>query len=130
MGGFEMAELLFRDETYAIRGAVFEVHSEMGCGFLEAVYQECMEKELTRQGIPFEAQKNLPLLYKGETLKQVYKPDIICYGEIVIELKAAKTATPEHKAQVFNYLKASNHHLGLLINFGSHPKATIQRVVL
>ena len=130
MGGVEMADLLFRDETYAIRGAVFEVHCEMGCGFLEAVYQECMEKELTKQGIPFEAQKNLPLLYKGETLKQVYKPDLICYGEIVIELKAVKTIIPEHKAQVFNYLKASDLHLGLLVNFGSHPKATIERVVL
>ena len=125
-----MTELLLKEETYAIRGAVFEVHCEMGCGFLEAVYQECMEKELTRQGIPFEAQKDLPLLYKGDPLKQIYRPDLICYGEIIIELKAVRTTTPEHKAQIFNYLKAAKLHLGLLVNFGSHPKATIERVVL
>ena len=125
-----MTELLLKEESYAIRGAVFEVYREMGCGFLEAVYQECMEKELKKQGIPFEAQKDLSLMYKGEPLKQVYKPDLICYGEIVLELKGAKSITPRHRAQVINYLRAANIRLGLLINFGSYPKATIERLVL
>ena len=125
-----MDELLLKDETYAIRGVVFEVHGEMGSGFLEAVYQECMEKELTKQGIPFEAQKDLSLLYKGQTLEQAYKPDLICYGKIILELKAVKTITPKHHAQVINYLKDTNLNLGLLINFGTYPKATIQRLVL
>ena len=125
-----MVDLLFGDETFAIRGAVFEVHCEMGSGFLEAVYQECMENELTRQGIPFEAEKKLSLLYKGEALEQVYKPDLICYGEILVELKSVKALRPEHYAQVMNYLKATNLRLGLLVNFGSHPKATIDRIIL
>jgi GxxExxY protein len=125
-----MGELLLKDESYAIRGVVFEVHGEMGSGFLEAVYQECMEKELAKQGIPFEAQKDLSLLYKGQPLEQVYKPDLICYGKIILELKAVKTVTQKHRAQVINYLKATNLNLGLLINFGTYPKATIQRLVL
>jgi GxxExxY protein len=125
-----MGKLILEDETYAIRGVVFEVHGEMGSGFLEAVYQECMERELMKQGIPFEAQKDLSLVYKGESLKQVYKPDLFCYGEIVVELKAVKKTTPQHHAQVINYLKAANLHLGLLVNFGAYPKATIKRLVL
>ena len=125
-----MDDLLLKDETYAIRGAVFEVHREMGPGFLEAVYQECMEKELTKQGIPFEAQKDLSLQYKGQPLEQTYKPDLICYGKIILELKSIKTITQKHRAQVINYLKATNIRVGLLINFGSHHKATIQRLVL
>jgi GxxExxY protein len=111
-------------------GAVFEVHGEMGYGFLEAVYQECLEKELVKQGIPFEAQKDLSLQYKGQPLEQVYKPDLICYDKIILELKAVKTVTSQHRAQVINYLKATNMRVGLLINFGSHHKATIQRLIL
>jgi GxxExxY protein len=122
--------LFFEEETYAIRGAVFEVYKEMGCGFLEAVYQECLEKELTQRGIPFVAQQELQLAYKGENLRQTYKPDLICYGQIIVELKAAKEIAPEHKAQVINYLKATNMKLGLLINFGSHPKVQIERLAL
>jgi GxxExxY protein len=102
----------------------------MGCGFLEAVYQECMERELAKQGIHFEAQKELSLLYKGEPLKQTYKPDLVCYGKIIVELKAVKTVAPEHQAQLLNYLKATVIHVGLLVNFGSYPQATIERLVL
>lgn len=122
--------LLFEQETYAIRGAVFEVYREMGCGFLEAVYQECLEKELTRRGIPFVAQQELKLSYKSETLKQIYKPDLICFGSIIVELKALSATTGEHKAQVLNYLKATGMRLGLLVNFGCHPKATVERIIL
>ena len=122
--------LIFEEETYAIRGAAFEVYKEMGCGFLEAVYQECLEKELVRRVIPFVAQEALELIYKGEPLKQTYKPDLICYGKIIVELKAVKEIAPEHKAQVINYLKVTHLKLGLLINFGSHPKVQIERFVL
>jgi len=122
--------LLYEKETYAIRGAVFEVYREMGCGFLEAVYQECLEKELTQLGIPFSAQQPLPLSYKGAALKQVYKPDLVCYEKIIVELKAVSTLTGEHKAQVLNYLKATGLNVGLLVNFGSHPKAVVERIVL
>ena len=122
--------LLFEKKSYAIRGAVFEVYREMGCGFLEAVYQECLEKELKRQGIPFQAQQEIQLAYKGEALKQTYKPDLICHGQIVVELKAVSEIAPAHKAQLINYLKAINLKLGLLINFGSHPKVEIERFAL
>jgi GxxExxY protein len=123
-------KLMFEAETFAIRGAVFEVYKEMGSGFLEAVYQECLEKELAQRGIPFVAQPELRLTYKSEILQQTYKPDFICYEEIILELKAVKDIAPEHKAQILNYLKASNLKLGLLINFGSHPKAQVERFVL
>ena len=125
-----MGKLILEDESFAIRGAVFEVYREMGCGFLEAVYQECMEKELAKQGIPFEAQKELQLRYKGEPLKQVYKPDLICHGKIIVELKAVKEIAPEHRAQLINYLKATGIKVGFLVNFGAYPKATIERLVL
>jgi len=122
--------LLFEEETYAVRGAVFEVYKEMGCGFLESVYQACLEKELRTRGIPFVAQQELQLTYKGELLQLTYKPDLICYGQIIVELKAVSEIAPEHKAQLINYLKATNLKLGLLINFGSYPKIQITRFAL
>jgi GxxExxY protein len=123
-------DLIFEKETYAIRGAVFEVYEEMGCGFLEAVYQECLEKELRKQSIPFVAQPEIQLVYKGEPLQQTYKPDLICHDQIILELKAVKEIAAEHKTQVINYLKAINLKLGLLIYFGCHPKVQIKRFVL
>ena len=122
--------ILFKDECYQIQGAVFEVYREMGCGFLESVYQECLESELYKQVIHFVAHPELKLNYKGDTLRQTYIPDLICYQSIIIELKALTAATGEHQAQVLNYLKATGMRLGLLINFGSYPKATVQRIVL
>ena len=121
-------ELLFKDECYAIQGAIFEVYREMGCGFLEAVYQECLEKEFRSRELPFEAQKELVLSYKGEHLSQTYKPDFICYGKIIVELKSVKEIAPEHKAQLLNYLKATGLQLGLLVNFGAYPKVEIIRI--
>jgi GxxExxY protein len=123
-------ELLFRDECYSIQGAVFEVYREMGCGFLEAVYQECLEKELGRRGIPFVAQQQLTLCYKGETLTQSYRPDLICYEKIIVELKALRELTGEHRSQVLNYLKSTGLRLGILVNFGNFQKATVERIVL
>ena len=122
--------LKFEKETYAIRGAVYDVYREIGSGFLEAVYQECLEIELTAQGIPFMAQKELQIFYKGERLQHVYQQDLICYDKIIVELKALSVLTGEHTAQVLNYLKATDMEVALLVNFGSHPKATIQRLVL
>ena len=107
---------------------VFEVYHEMGCGFLEPVYQECLEKEFIKQAIPFRAQVDLVLKYKDEPLKQTYRPDFICYDRIIIELKAVKDIASEHKAQLMNYLKATGLELGLLVNFGSYPKAEIIRI--
>ncbi len=122
-------KLLFKEEVYVIQGAVFEVYREMGCGFLEPVYQECLEKELRLRGIPFVVQPETKLSYKGEVLERTYKPDLICYGRIILELKAVKAVAPEHQAQMLNYLKATGLRLGLIINFGHHPKAEIERFV-
>ena len=119
----------FKEESYAIRGAVFEVYREMGCGFLEAVYQECLEKELRLQRIPFIAQPKLQLVYKNAILEKTYKPDLICYDKIIVELKAVHELGNEHRAQLHNYLKATGLKLGFLVNFGHYPKATIERIV-
>ncbi len=121
-------KILFKDECYAIQGAIFEVYREMGCGFLESVYQECLEKEFRSRELSFEAQKELFLSYKGERLDQIYKPDFICYSKIIVELKAVKGIAPEHKAQLLNYLKATGLELGLLVNFGAYPKVEIIRI--
>jgi GxxExxY protein len=126
MGG----EVWHREECYQIQGAVFDVYREMGCGFLEAVYQECLEKELSKRGVPFVVHQELKLFYKGEMLQQTYIPDFICHESIIVELKALSVTTGTHKAQVLNYLKATGMRLGLLVNFGCYPKATVERIVL
>lgn len=123
-------KILYKDECYAIQGAIFEVYREMGCGFLEAVYQECLEIELKGKAIPFISQKELLLTYKGEQLEQRYKPDLICYDKIIVELKAVSELGNDHKAQLINYLKATGHKLGLLVNFGHYPKVQIERMIL
>ncbi len=123
-------KVLYKNECYAIQGAVFEVYREMGCGFLEAVYQECLEKEFALRNVPFVSQEELRLFYKDKLLQQTYNPDFICYEKIIVEIKAVKEIAPEHKAQVFNYLKATNMKLGLLVNFGHYPKATVERIIL
>jgi len=122
-------EILFKEESYRIIGACFEVYKEKGCGFLEAVYQECLAIEFAEQGIPFVEQPKLQLSYKGRELKQAYQPDFICFGEIIIELKAVKTLADEHRAQTINYLKATGKQLGILVNFGHHPKIQSERFV-
>ena len=115
----------FKQECYAIQGTVFEVYRTLGCGFLEAVYQEAMELELNARQIPFVAQQELCLNYKGVLLHQTYKPDLICFGKIIIELKAVSVLAPEHEAQLLNYLNAAKLPLGLLVNFGHYPTVQI-----
>jgi len=123
-------ELYFKDQTYSIRGAIFEVYHEMGHGFLESVYQECLEKEFKLKKIPYISQPELKLTYKKELLNQTYRPDFICFDHIIVEIKAVKEIANEHKAQIINYLKVTGIKLGLLVNFGSYPKAQIERFVL
>jgi GxxExxY protein len=125
-----MSEILYRDESYRIMGACFEVYKEKGGGFLEAVHQECLEMELSDQGIPFVAQGKLALTYKGHPLRQTYEPDFICFSKIVVEIRAVSGLTDEHRAQVHNYLRATKHRLGLLINFGHYPKLESERIVI
>jgi GxxExxY protein len=120
---------LFRDESYAIQGAVFDVYREMGSGFLESVYQECLALEFCRRKISFTAQQDLPLVYKGERLQQIYRPDFICFDKIILEIEAAKALVPEHRAQLLYYLKATGFKLGLLVNFRHYPKVQVERLV-
>ena len=129
MTGHKM-ELVYRDEVYQIVGACFEVYNEKGCGFVEAVYQECFEIELALRNIPFQAQPELQLEYKKRVLSQKYRPDVVCYGKIIVELKAVSELVDEHRAQVLNYLNATGHRVGLLVNFGHHPKLEWERFVL
>jgi GxxExxY protein len=124
-----MSDILFKSESYAIQGAIFDVYREIGCGFLEPVYQECLERELTFKKIPFVAQKELRLYYRGEMINKTYQADFLCYDKIIVEIKAVSEIIGAHNAQVLNYLKLSKLKLGLLVNFGHYPGATVDRIV-
>ena len=104
-------------ETYNIIGAAIEVHRQLGPGFVEFVYADALEIELKLRGIPFQREVRIPVEYKGSTLKHVYVADFICYDHVIVELKAAEKILPVHEAQIINYLKATNYHCGLLLNF-------------
>ena len=122
-------DLLYEAQSYQILGACFEVYREKGCGFLELVYQECLQIELPLRGVPFIAQKPLALEYKGCPLQARYEPDFDCHEKIILELKAVTELADEHRAQVQNYLKATQLKLGLLVNFGHYPKVQCERIV-
>lgn len=114
-----MVELLLKEEVYAVVGAAMEVHTQLGPGFLEAVYQEAFEMELLDRRIPFERQKELYIHYKQRPLAKKYVADLICSGAVIVELKAQDCLTGRDEAQILNYLKATGMKVGLLINFGS-----------
>jgi len=122
-------EVLFKDESYRIIGACFEVYNELGNGFLEAVYQEVLRHEFQLQEIPFQEKPRVGLYFKGFKLAQTYEPDFLCYEEIIVELKAAKSLVDDHRAQVINYLKSTRKKLGLLVNLGHHPGLEHERLV-
>ena len=111
-------ELVYKEESFKIIGACMKVHSILGSGFLEAVYQEALEMEFTKNDIPFKRQVKLSLVYDGIKLKKYYIADFVCYDNIVIEIKAAISLHPKMLKQTKNYLKATNKRLGMLVNFG------------
>ena len=116
--------------TYKIIGAAMEVHNELGPGFLEPAYQEALELEFELQGLPFEREVELPILYKGRQLRTKYRADFVCYGQaVVVETKALSALTGKEEAQVINYLKAAKIRVGLLINFGE-KSLTYRRFVV
>ena len=121
------AELIFKQESYKIVGACYEVHNHMGSGFLEAVYQECLAAEFADQGIPFIEKPHLNLKYKTKPLKHAYQADFICFDQIILEIKSAKNLSDEHRAQVINYLKATGKPLALLVDFGQYSKLEYER---
>ena len=109
-----------KEQSYAINGAAMNVYNTLGHGFLEAVYQEVLELEFIKRGIPYEREKELKISYEGKELRQTYKADFVCYGDIIVELKAVVHLDDSHRSQVFNYLKATGFKLGLLYNFGHY----------
>lgn len=125
-----MKALVYANEAYQIQGALFDVYNTLGAGFLESVYQEALELELQHRNIPTTSQKELTITYKGQTLKQRYRADFVCYDKVVLELKAVQALLPEHSAQLFNYLRATGMKLGILVNFGSSSRIKIKRIVV
>lgn len=121
---------LMQQEGYDFMAAVFEVHNELGNGFLEEIYHESLELELTERRIPYISKPRLPVFYKSQMLQKYYEADLIVIGEIIVELKAVKALTNEHDAQLINYLKATRKRVGYLINFGAFPRLQWKRLVL
>ena len=119
-----------RKKAIKIIGAAFKVYNNLGHGFLETVYQEALEIEFGRQGIPFEREKELCVIYDGVQLKQTYKADFVCYGKIIVELKAVSELLDAHRSQVYNDLHATGYRLGLLLNFGCSDELEKERIVL
>jgi GxxExxY protein len=125
-----MSDFLYKEEAFALQGAIFEVYRTLGCGFLEAVYQKALEVEFTQRNIPFTSQKEIEVEYKGIKLEQSYRVDFICFEKIILELKAVQNLLPEHEAQLQNYLRATKMRVGLLVNFGHSPKVEIKRIAI
>ena len=121
-------KLIYEEETYAIRGAIFEVYRILGDGYLEEVYQNALEEELKLRNVPFAAKQKLHIMYKGRDCG-LYEPDLTCFDKIIVELKAVENLHPKHSAQLMNYLRATGHKLGLLVNFCAYPKVDIRRIV-
>ena len=125
-----MDNLTQRDpRTYAIIGAAMEVHSQLGCGFRESIYQDAFTLELKDREIPFIRELDFPVIYKGRRLNSHYRPDFICFEEVVVELKALSEISPAEESQLLNYLKVTGYHTGLILNFG-RPSLQQRRFVL
>jgi GxxExxY protein len=123
----EMVDLILKDEVYAVVGAAMEVQRVLGRGFLEGVYQDAMQLELNARGVPFEAEKPIDVEYKGQCLTHRYYADLVCFGQVIVELKALSRLSGNEEAQVLNYLKATDFKVGVLINFGRPGKLEWKR---
>lgn len=123
-----MSNLFYQDESYNIRGALFSVYNELGCGFLERVYQDALELEFRLRNINYEREKLIQVIYKGHPLGEPYRADFVCYGKIIVELKSVSKILDVHRAQIINYLKATKMKLGFLVNFGEE-NLKIERIV-
>jgi GxxExxY protein len=125
-----MPELILKDEVYQIVGAALEVYWQPGRGFLEPIYQEALEVELRRRQIPFRSQCRLTIHYKGEPLHKEYIADLICFDQIIAELKACERLTGNDEGQILNYMKATSKRVGLLFNLGSAVQLEWKRYVI
>jgi GxxExxY protein len=113
-----MVNLIYKEEVYQIIGAAMEVHKELGCRFLELVYQEALSLEFEERKIPFEQEKEINIYYKDLRLDKKYRADFLCFDKIIVEVKALSGLAPEHESQLLDYLKASEEKVGVLLNFG------------
>ena len=124
-----MKNIVYKEESYSIIGACMDVHSELGCGFLESVYQEALEITFNEYRIPFIKEAEININFKNKVLDKKYYADFICYNKIILELKAVSALTEIHEAQVFNYLKATGYKLGILVNF-AEKSLVYKRIVI
>jgi len=122
-------DYIFKRECYDIIGCCMEVHSELGCGFLEAIYQEALKLSFMDTEIHFEREVQLDVFYKGRELNKKYFADFICFDEVIVELKAVNQLSDLHYTQILNYLKATGKSVGLLVNFGA-KSLQYKRVIL
>lgn len=122
--------MMLKQEGYDLMGAAFEVYNVLGYGMAEEIYQQSMEIELGLRSIPFLSKAVVDVAYKGRELTTKYQPDLIVFGQIIVELKAVKALAPEHEAQLFNYLRISKKQVGYLINFGSANELEWKRFVV
>ena len=121
---------MFKEEGYRLMGAAFEVYNRLGYGMAEEVYQQSLEVELRLRGIPFESKHELTVFYKGHELETRYKPDLLVYDGIVVELKAVAELISDHEAQLFNYMRIARKRVGYLLNFGRKGELEWKRFIL
>lgn len=125
-----MSDVIYKDESYQIIGACMEVYNELGCGFLEAVYQEALAIEFDVRGIPFVREKDLAIQYKQRQLSTTYRAHFVVFDKIILETKAAESLVSKNESQVLNYLSATKQRLGILVNFGSSEGLQSKRFVI
>ena len=121
---------MFEQEGYSLMGAAFEVYNQLGYGMAEEIYQQSLEIELAMRNLPFQSKRELEMYYKGRRLETCYKPDLVVFEHIVVELKAVKQLAAEHEAQLFNYMRVARQPVGYLINFGSKGELKWGRFIL
>lgn len=121
--------LLLSEEVYRVVGCAFKVHNTLGSGFLESVYQDALEVEFERAGVEFVHKPALKIFYDGVELKSTFQPDVVCFGSVILELKAVNCLSKLHEIQLINYLKGTGYKVGVLLNFGSFSKLEWRRLV-
>lgn len=125
-----MSDIVYKEESYQIVGACFEVYNAKGNGFTEPIYHDCLEVEFEYQRIPAIREPKVEIEHRGRVISSHLEPDFVCFGKIIVELKSVKQLIDEHRSQVLNYLNATGFSLALLVNFGSHPNLEYERLAL
>ena len=121
---------MLQDEGYRLMGAAFEVYNELGYGMAEEIYQQSLEIELSLRNIPFHTKRELPVFYKNRMLDTLYRPDLLVWDAIVVELKAVSDLVSDHEAQLFNYMRIARQPVGYLLNYGKKGELEWKRFIL